>query len=150
MCSSDLENILSFEKQYPGCEVIKLEQNYRSTENILNAANAVIRNNKQRKDKQLWSALGDGDKIKCCNFESEIAEARFVADTILDGVKEGKHYTDYALLYRSNSQSRSFENTLARSGIPYNSQTPQIHHLHNALPDNPSELMPLSHLPSRV
>ena len=114
-----IENILSFEKQYPGCEVIKLEQNYRSTENILNAANAVIRNNKQRKDKQLWSALGDGDKIKCCNFESEIAEARFVADTILDGVKEGKHYTDYALLYRSNSQSRSFENTLARSGIPY-------------------------------
>ena len=114
-----IENILSFEKQYPGCEVIKLEQNYRSTEIILTAANAVIRNNYQHKYTQLWSALGDGDQIKCCNFESEIAEARFVADTILDGVKEGKHYTDYALLYRSNSQSRSFENTLARSGIPY-------------------------------
>ena len=114
-----IENILSFEKQYPGCEVIRLEQNYRSTENILNAANAVIRNNKQRKDKALWSDLGEGDKIKCCNFESEISEARFVADTILDGVKNGRHYTDYALLYRTNSQSRSFENTLARSGIPY-------------------------------
>lgn len=114
-----IENILSFEKQYPGCEVIRLEQNYRSTENILNAANAVIRNNKQRKDKALWSDLGEGEKIKCCNFESEIAEARFVADTILDGVKNGKHFADYALLYRSNSQSRSFENTLARSGVPY-------------------------------
>ncbi len=114
-----IENILSFEKQYPGCEVIRLEQNYRSTENILNAANAVIRNNKQRKDKALWSDLGEGEKIKCCNFESEIAEARFVADTILEGVKNGKHFTDYALLYRSNSQSRSFENTLARSGVPY-------------------------------
>ena len=114
-----IENILNFEKQYPGSVVIRLEQNYRSTENILNAANAVIKNNTQRKDKALWSDLGEGEKIKCCNFDSEIAESRFVADTILDGVKNGKHYTDFALLYRSNSQSRSFENTLARSGIPY-------------------------------
>ena len=114
-----IENILNFEKQYPGSVVIRLEQNYRSTENILNAANAVIKNNTQRKEKALWSDLGAGEKIKCCNFDSEIAEARFVADTILDGVKNGKHYTDYALLYRSNSQSRSFENTLARSGVPY-------------------------------
>ena len=114
-----IENILNFEKQYPGSVGIRLEQNYRSTENILNAANAVIKNNTQRKDKALWSDLGEGEKIKCCNFDSEIAESRFVADTILDGVKNGKHYTDFALLYRSNSQSRSFENTLARSGIPY-------------------------------
>ena len=114
-----IENILNFEKQYPGSVVIRLEQNYRSTENILNAANAVIKNNSQRKDKALWSDLGEGEKIKCCNFDSEIAESRFVADTILEGVKNGKHYTDFALLYRSNSQSRSFENTLARSGIPY-------------------------------
>lgn len=114
-----IENILNFEKQYPGSVVIRLEQNYRSTENILNAANAVIKNNTQRKDKALWSDLGEGEKIKCCNFDSEIAESRFVADNILDGVKNGKHYTDFALLYRSNSQSRSFENTLARSGIPY-------------------------------
>lgn len=114
-----IENILNFENEYPDSVVIRLEQNYRSTENILNAANAVIKNNTKRKEKALWSDLGEGEKIKCCNFDSEIAEARFVADTILDGVKNGKHYTDYALLYRSNSQSRSFENTLARSGIPY-------------------------------
>lgn len=114
-----IENILSFEKQYKGCEVIRLEQNYRSTENILNAANAVIRNNRQRKDKALWSDLGAGEKIKCCKFESEMSEARFIADTILEGAKEGKAYSDFALLYRNNAQSRSFENALARSGIPY-------------------------------
>jgi len=114
-----IENILSFEKQYKGCEVIRLEQNYRSTENILNAANAVIRNNKQRKDKALWSQLGEGEKVLCHNFESEIAEAKFIADTILEGTKDGKKYSDFALLYRNNAQSRSFENALARSGIPY-------------------------------
>jgi len=114
-----IENILSFEKQYKGCEVIRLEQNYRSTENILNAANAVIKNNRQRKDKALWSELGAGEKIQCHKFESEAAEARFIADKILEGEKEGKSYSDYALLYRSNAQSRSFENALARSGIPY-------------------------------
>ena len=114
-----IENILSFEKQYRGCEVIRLEQNYRSTENILNAANAVIRNNHQRKDKALWSDLGEGEKIKCCRFESEMSESKFIADTILQGAKEGKSYSDFALLYRNNAQSRSFENALARSGIPY-------------------------------
>ena len=114
-----IENILSFEKQYKGCEVIRLEQNYRSTENILNAANAVIRNNHQRKDKALWSDLGEGEKIKCCKFESEMSEAKFIADTILDGANDGKKYADFALLYRNNAQSRSFENALARSGIPY-------------------------------
>ena len=114
-----IENILSFEKQYKGCEVIRLEQNYRSTENILNAANAVIRNNKQRKDKALWSQLGEGEKVLCHNFESELAEAKFIADTILEGAKDGKSYSDFALLYRNNAQSRSFENALARSGIPY-------------------------------
>ena len=114
-----IENILSFEKQYKGCDVIRLEQNYRSTENILNAANAVIRNNKQRKDKALWSDLGEGEKVLCHNFESELAEAKFIADTILEGAKEGKKYSDFALLYRNNAQSRSFENALARSGVPY-------------------------------
>lgn len=114
-----IENILSFEKQYKGCEVIRLEQNYRSTENILNAANAVIRNNKQRKDKALWSQLGEGEKIICHNFENEMSEAKFIADTILEGEKEGRKYSDFALLYRNNAQSRSFENALARSGIPY-------------------------------
>ncbi len=114
-----IENILSFEKQYKDCEVIRLEQNYRSTENILNAANAVIRNNRQRKDKALWSELGAGEKILCHKFESEMAEAKFIADKILEGEKDGKKYSDFALLYRNNAQSRSFENALARSGIPY-------------------------------
>lgn len=114
-----IENILSFEKQYKGCEVIRLEQNYRSTENILNAANAVIKNNRNRKEKALWSELGAGEKIMCRKFESEMAEAKFIADTILEGEKEGRSYSDFALLYRNNAQSRSFENALARSGIPY-------------------------------
>ncbi len=114
-----IENILSFEKQYKDCTVIRLEQNYRSTENILNAANAVIRNNKTRKDKALWSELGDGEKLQCCRFESEGSEARFIADTILAGIREGKSYSDYAVLYRKNAQSRSFEGTMARAGIPY-------------------------------
>ncbi len=114
-----IENILSFEKQYKDCEVIRLEQNYRSTENILNAANAVIKNNRQRKDKALWSELGAGEKILCHKFESEMAEAKFIADKILEGERDGKKYSDYALLYRNNAQSRSFENALARSGIPY-------------------------------
>ncbi len=114
-----IENILSFEKQYKDCEVIRLEQNYRSTENILNAANAVIRNNSQRKDKALWSDLGAGEKVLCHRFESELVEAKFIADTILDGVKQGRSFADFALLYRNNAQSRSFENALARSGVPY-------------------------------
>ncbi len=114
-----IENILSFEKQYKDCTVIRLEQNYRSTENILNAANEVIRHNKTRKDKALWSELGEGEKIKCQRFESEAGEARFIVDTILNGVKDGKKYSDYAVLYRKNAQSRSFEGTMARSGIPY-------------------------------
>lgn len=114
-----IENILSFEKQYRDCEVIRLEQNYRSTENILNAANAVIKNNRQRKDKALWSELGAGEKVLCHKFESETAEAKFIADTILEGEKDGKKYSDFALLYRNNAQSRSFENALSRSGIPY-------------------------------
>lgn len=114
-----IENILSFEKQYKGCEVIRLEQNYRSTENILNAANAVIRNNHQRKDKALWSDLGEGEKIHCHRFESEQAEAKFIADTILEGTQQGKSFADFALLYRNNAQSRSFESALARSGVLY-------------------------------
>ncbi len=114
-----IENILNFEKQYRNCETIRLEQNYRSTENILNAANAVIKNNTRRKEKKLWSDLGEGEKIKVCLFPSEAMEAKAVADTILQGVNDGKRYSDYALLYRSNALSRGFENALVRSGIPY-------------------------------
>ncbi len=114
-----IENILSFEKQYKGCAVIRLEQNYRSTENILNAANAVIKNNTQRKDKNLWSDLGEGEKIQVNLYPSEQMEAKGVTDIIAEGVQNGAKYSDYALLYRNNAISRSYETALSRSGIPY-------------------------------
>lgn len=114
-----VENILSFEKQYPGCEVIRLEQNYRSTGNILEAANAIISNNPNRKKKHLWSNLGEGGKIELNLYSSEAAEAKGVADIITDGVNHGERYSDFALLYRNNVISRSFESAFARAGIPY-------------------------------
>ncbi|NLJ15668.1 MAG: UvrD-helicase domain-containing protein [Clostridiales bacterium] len=114
-----VENILNFEKHFKGATVIRLEQNYRSTTNILSAANAVIANNTKRKEKALWSDLGDGDKIQVYRFLDDQRESFFVADTILDGIKAGKKYNDFALLYRTNAQSRGFEMTLAKAGIPY-------------------------------
>lgn len=114
-----IENILSFEKQYKNSEVIRLEQNYRSTTNILNAANAVIKNNSNRKEKRLWSELGEGEKVKILKFPNEIGEGKGVADIISEGVKNGAKYSDYAILYRNNALSRTFETSLARSGIPY-------------------------------
>ncbi len=114
-----VENILNFEKEYKNCEVIRLEQNYRSTVNILDAANAVISNNQHRKPKHLWSDLGAGEKVHICKFPGEGSEARGVADIILEGVKNGGKYSDYALLYRSNALSRTFEGALSRAGIPY-------------------------------
>lgn len=114
-----IENILNFEKQYKNCEVIRLEQNYRSTENILNAANAVIKNNTQRKEKNLWSDLGEGEKIHVDLFPSEQMEAKGIADIIAEGVENGAKYSDYALLYRNNAISRGYETALSRSGIPY-------------------------------
>lgn len=113
-----IENILSFEEEF-GAEVIKLEQNYRSTSNILKAANAVIANNTQHKEKNLWSDLGDGDKIRMDRFSTEQEEAMFIADRILDGIKQGKKYADHVVLYRNNAQSRTVETALAKSGIPY-------------------------------
>lgn len=114
-----IENILSFEKQYKNSEVIRLEQNYRSTTNILNAANAVIKNNSNRKEKRLWSELGEGEKIKILKFQNELGEGKGVADIISEGVKNGAKYSDYAILYRNNALSRTFETSLTRSGIPY-------------------------------
>lgn len=114
-----IENILSFEKQYKDCTVIRLEQNYRSTENILNAANAVIKNNTQRKEKNLWSDLGEGEKIQINLYPSEQAEAKGIADIIAEGVQNGAKYSDYALLYRNNALSRGYEQALVRTGIPY-------------------------------
>lgn len=114
-----VENILSFEKQYKGAVVIRLEQNYRSTCNILNAANAIISNNSNRKKKHLWSQLGDGEKIKINCYQNETAEAKAIADIIEEGVKNGAKYSDYAVLYRNNALSRSYETALSRLEIPY-------------------------------
>lgn len=112
-------NILNFEKQYKNCAVIRLEQNYRSTTNILDAANAVISHNANRKEKHLWSDLGKGDKISVNLYPSEQTEAKAIADNIADGVKSGGKFSDYALLYRNNALSRSYEQALVRAGIPY-------------------------------
>ena len=114
-----VENILSFEDQFPGSAVIKLEQNYRSTQNILNAANSVIANNNSRKEKKLWTTAGDGEKISIYKAANETAESAYVADTIFDGVKNGAEYRDYAVLYRMNAQSNSLERAFTQSGIPY-------------------------------
>ncbi|MCL2019132.1 MAG: UvrD-helicase domain-containing protein [Oscillospiraceae bacterium] len=113
-----IENILSFEDEFKA-HTIKLEQNYRSTETILEAANAVIKNNTSRKDKTLWSNLGVGEKIDVKTFLSEKREASFIADTIQSGVLQGKKYSDFLVLYRMNAQSRTVELSLAASGIPY-------------------------------
>ncbi len=114
-----VENILNFEKEYKDCTVIRLEQNYRSTTNILEAANAVISNNSRRKDKHLWSDLGKGDKIQVNMYPSEQTEAKSIADDIAENVRNGAKYSDHALLYRSNALSRSYEQALVRAGIPY-------------------------------
>ncbi len=114
-----VENILNFEKQYKNCAVVRLEQNYRSTENILNSANAVIKNNSRRKTKKLWSELGEGDKIQIRKYPSEQAEAKGIADIINDEVNNGAKYSDFAILYRSNALSRSVEGAFVRQKIPY-------------------------------
>lgn len=115
-----IENILSFEKQFKNARVIRLEQNYRSTGNILNAANEVIANNSERKGKTLWTASGDGEKIQENRLEDEFQESFFIADTILDGVAvNNMHYGDFAVLYRTNAQSSTLERTLVKSGVPY-------------------------------
>ena len=114
-----IENILNFEDEYKGAKTIRLEQNYRSTENILNAANSVISNNRGRKGKTLWTDKGEGEKITIYTAGDEREEARFVADTILENVKKGSSFSDHAVLYRMNAQSNALENVFARSGIAY-------------------------------
>ena len=113
-----IENILDFEKQYRGARVIRLEQNYRSTQAILNAANAVIAHNIGRKGKRLWTANGSGDPITVYEAADEGAEANYVAGRIITGSK-GKNFKDYAILYRTNAQSNALEFALKRNGIPY-------------------------------
>ena len=113
-----IENILSFEQQYRGARVIRLEQNYRSTQSILNAANAVIAHNLGRKGKRLWTANSGGEPIIIYEAYDEGAEGNFVAGQIISGSK-GKNFKDYAILYRTNAQSNALEFALKRNGIPY-------------------------------
>ena len=113
-----IENILDFEKQYRGARTIRLEQNYRSTQAILNAANAVIAHNTGRKGKRLWTANGAGQPITVYEANDEGAEANYVAGRIISGSK-GKNFKDYAILYRTNAQSNALEYALKRNGIPY-------------------------------
>ncbi len=114
-----IENILSFENQFKDAKVIRLEQNYRSTQTILDAANEVIKHNVGRKGKNLWTENGEGDKISLIKVNDERAEAKFIADTIEDNVADGKKYSDHAVLYRMNAQSGAIEQYFIKSGIPY-------------------------------
>ncbi|MBE6841144.1 MAG: ATP-dependent DNA helicase PcrA, partial [Ruminococcus sp.] len=116
---ADITNILSFEKQFEGAVVIRLEQNYRSTKTILNAANAVIAHNEERKEKALWTNGDEGDKICWYKACDENDEAQFIANEILKHYKESGKYSDNAVLYRMNAQSNKIEQALIKSGIPY-------------------------------
>ncbi|WP_124728190.1 DNA helicase PcrA [Staphylospora marina] len=116
---ADISNILNFEKDWPDAEVIKLEQNYRSTKRILEAANHLIAHNTERKPKNLWTENEEGSPIRLFEAGSEIEEAHYVAEHILDGVREGRSYKDFAVLYRTNAQSRVIEDVMLKSGIPY-------------------------------
>jgi DNA helicase II / ATP-dependent DNA helicase PcrA len=117
---ADIANILSFEKDYPRSEVILLEQNYRSTKRILFAANEVIKNNLNRRDKNLWTENAEGNKIFYYRADSEQSEAQFVAGKIKEAVQSGKRkYSDFAILYRTNAQSRVMEEVLLKSNIEY-------------------------------
>ena len=114
-----IENILSFEDEFRNCRVIRLEQNYRSTGQILDAANAVIRNNKGRKGKELWTASDRGEPIKLYVADNENDEAQYVASKIMGAYGRGANWRDHAVLYRMNAQSNQLEYAFKRNGIPY-------------------------------
>ena len=114
-----IENILSFEKQYPACRTIRLEENYRSTKHILEASNAVIRNNQGRKGKELWTKAGEGEKLHLYTAMNESDEAQFVAAQILAAYGRGRRWKDHAVLYRMNAQSNQIEQAFKRNGVPY-------------------------------
>ena len=116
---ADIRNILEFERDFPGTRTIALEQNYRSTNHILNAANAVIEHNRERKEKELWSELGEGEPVHVVETEDEHAEARFVASEIAGLVELGYSRREIAVVYRTNAQSRVLEDVLVRQGIDY-------------------------------
>lgn len=114
-----IENILSFEQTYPNAKVIRLEQNYRSTQNILKAANAVIENNEARKGKTLWTENDEGEKIVFHSALNERDEASYITNIILEEVAKGKRFSDFAVLYRMNAQSNTIEQYFSRSGVPH-------------------------------
>ncbi|HIZ56083.1 MAG TPA: UvrD-helicase domain-containing protein [Firmicutes bacterium] len=114
-----IENILRFEGQFKHAAVVRLEQNYRSTQNILNAANAVISHNTERKGKNLWTENGEGSKVQILRLANETDEAEYIANTIAGHIKEGWRYSDHAILYRMNAQSASIERYFVRMGLPY-------------------------------
>ena len=116
---ADIRNILEFEDTFPDAHVIKLEQNYRSTQTILDAANAVIRNNRGQKPKSLWTELGQGDPIKVRELEDEHAEARYVTGEVQRLLDEGISRAEVAVFYRTNAQSRVLQDTLVRADVPY-------------------------------
>ncbi len=116
---ADIQNILNFEEDFPQAKVIKLEQNYRSTKNILKAANAVIQHNFQRKEKDLWTENPQGNQITLYQANQEHDEAYYIARLIEEGINSGKGYKDYAVLYRTNAQSRVIEEIFVKSNIPY-------------------------------
>lgn len=116
---ANIKNILNFEKEFQDARVIKLEQNYRSTSNILNAANAVISNNVGRKEKSLWTDNGEGEKIQFRQFDTAYDEADFIAEDIRKHVNDGAAYNEHAILYRTNAQSRLFEERFVAGNIPY-------------------------------
>lgn len=114
-----IANILEFEQQYRNAKTIRLEQNYRSTQNILSAANEVIRNNTRRKGKELWTDNGAGEKIHLHRSDTQEGEAEYIAETILDGFAQGHKWGDYAILYRNHVLSNNIENAFKRNSIPY-------------------------------
>ncbi len=118
--NADYKNILNFEHDYKNAKVILLEENYRSTNNILRAANSVIKNNTQGKALKLWTNVGDGDKVDYIRVDDEIKESDFVINKIKEAVSIGYHYNDFAVLYRTNAQSRVVEEAFVRENIPYN------------------------------
>jgi DNA helicase-2/ATP-dependent DNA helicase PcrA len=116
---ADIRNVLEFERDFPGARTIALEQNYRSTNSILEAANGVIRQNRERKEKNLWSELGEGEPVRAIEVEDEHAEARFVAAEIAALVEQGYSGSEVAVFYRTNAQSRVLEDVLVRQGVAY-------------------------------
>ena len=126
MEGADIQNILSFEEDYPDAKTIFLEQNYRSTKTILTAANEVIKHNSERKPKGLWTANTGGEKIKYYEAMTERDEAEYVVREIMKHRKAGKDYSDMAILYRTNAQSRVLEETFMKSNLPYTMVGPKI------------------------